>query len=171
MYLYRKKNIYMYTKSNGEKEKYIDPKFHSLCNLMQLADLEMTYAMILLLHKLKNSIVFVNAKFKCWQSYMEYILIDLATNLTHHSLRNSNPFILIYIIIIFMNQIVFNFGNITDCIIIALGFSDTGTFCCYNSEFYFIQTVCFQIFIDFCVSHSRLNRAFKCLLLQKIKKN
>lgn len=65
---------------------------------------------------------------------MEYILIDLATNLTRHSLGNLNPFILIYIITIFMNQIVFFKSLVILLTFIALGFSDIGTFCCYNSE-------------------------------------
>lgn len=49
------KEKYLFMKGNGEKEdKHTNPKFHSLYNFMQPVDLEMTYAMILLLHKLKN---------------------------------------------------------------------------------------------------------------------
>lgn len=90
---------------------------------------------------------------------MEYILIALVSYLTHHSLGNLNPFILIYIITIFiiyhgLNLLSFyTFRNTVDWDTIVFGFNDTGNFC------YLIQRICIHTFIHF-IFVSGFNKAF-----------
>lgn len=86
---------------------------------------------------------------------MEYILIALVSDLTHHSLGNLKPFILIHIITIFIIYHEpdflhsFTFRNTIDCDIIVLGFSDIKNYWCSNFKCYFLQIVCIQVLFLF----------------------
>lgn len=57
----KEKYLFVYKGNSKKENKHTDPQFH-LYNLMEPVASEMTYAVIMLLHKLKISI-FVNAKF------------------------------------------------------------------------------------------------------------